>query len=188
VPHSWNRCHSLSSTLPITAAPSLERNHAKRSREEEEQPQPAAATPTPPGSGTQQHCPRHHHPSSAHHLPATCRATIKENRSLHLYAGEESSSKAPPDTENSPPIFFPAAVTPPGTEPVLSTTTSCHCLPSRQQHNWKQKEKGKQRRTELKRNVEKKKEERLNTALQRPTTISAILRSETTTSTSTTPL
>ncbi|XP_061948000.1 uncharacterized protein LOC133671262 [Populus nigra] len=74
VPHSWNCCHSLSSILPITAAPSLERSHAKRSREEEEQPQPAVAPPS------------------------------KKNRNLHLYAGEGSSSKALPDTENSLPF------------------------------------------------------------------------------------
>jgi len=50
----------------------------QKQREEEERPQPAAATPTPPGAQTQQHCPCHSQPSSAHHLPPTRCCTIEE--------------------------------------------------------------------------------------------------------------
>ena len=50
----------------------------QKQREEEERPQLAAATPTPPGAQTQQHCPCHSQPSSAHHLPPTRCCTIEE--------------------------------------------------------------------------------------------------------------
>jgi len=46
--------------------------------EQKEGPQPAVATPTPPGAQTQQHCPCHSQPSSAHHLPPTRCCIIEE--------------------------------------------------------------------------------------------------------------
>jgi hypothetical protein len=87
--------------------------------------------------------PRHHHPSSAHHLPATRRATIKEKQEPAPLRRRRKQQQGTARHREQPTIFFPAAVTPPGTEHVLSTATSCHYLPSRQHHSWEQKEKRK---------------------------------------------